>query len=229
MAHFGKFVAYYRVSTQKQGRSGLGLEAQKQAVATYLNGGEWQIIGEFVEVETGKRADRPELDKALAAARLHRAPVIVSKVDRLTRSVSFLSRLLDANVDVRFADLPQIEGATGRFLLQQMAAVAELEAGMISKRTKEALASAKRRGVQLGGDRGVVPSAKVRAKAVAARQQRADARAADISPIIAELQAAGVTSLRAIAAQLNERGIPTATGEGGWQAAQVARVIERIS
>jgi DNA invertase Pin-like site-specific DNA recombinase len=228
MAHFGKFVAYYRVSTQKQGKSGLGLEAQKQALATYLNGGEWQIVGEFVEVESGKRADRPELDKALAAARLHRCPLIVSKVDRLTRSVSFLSRLLDANVDVRFADLPVIEGATGRFLLQQMVAVAELEAGMISKRTKDALAAAKRRGVKLGGDRGVIPSAKVRAKAYAARGARADARAADVGPIIKELQEDGVTSLRAIAAQLNERGIPTATGEGDWQAAQVARVIARL-
>lgn len=229
MAHFGKFISYYRVSTQKQGKSGLGLEAQKQAVATYLNGGDWQIVGEFVEVESGKRADRPELDKALAAARLHRCPLIVSKVDRLTRSVSFLSRLLDANVDVRFADLPQIEGATGRFLLQQMVAVAELEAGMISARTKAALAAAKRRGVKLGGDRGVVPSAKVRAKGVAARQQRAEARATDIAPVIKELQAAGVTSLRAIAAQLNERGIPTARGEGQWQAAQVARVLAAIS
>jgi DNA invertase Pin-like site-specific DNA recombinase len=168
MASFGKHVAYYRVSTARQGKSGLGIEAQRQAVATYLNGGDWRIVGEFTEVESGKRADRPELDKALAAARLHRCPLIVSKVDRLTRSVAFLSRLLEAGVDVRFADLPQIEGETGRFLLQQMVAVAELEAGMISKRTKDALAAAKRRGVKLGGDRGTKPSAKVRAKAIAA-------------------------------------------------------------
>jgi DNA invertase Pin-like site-specific DNA recombinase len=228
MAHSGKFVAYYRVSTARQGKSGLGLEAQRQAVATYLNGGDWQIVGEFTEVESGKRADRPELDKALAAARLHRCPLIVSKVDRLTRSVSFLSRLLEAGVDVRFADLPQIEGATGRFLLQQMVAVAELEAGMISARTKAALAAARRRGVKLGGDRGVIPSAKVRAKALAAREARADARAADIAPVIAELQAGGAASLRAIAAGLNDRGIPTARGEGEWSAPQVARVLERL-
>ena len=96
-------------------------KAQRAAVATYLNGGDWSIVAEFTEVESGKRSDRPALDQALAAARLHRASLVVSKVDRLTRSVAFLSRLLEAaGVDVRFADLPQIEGATGRFLLQQI-------------------------------------------------------------------------------------------------------------
>jgi DNA invertase Pin-like site-specific DNA recombinase len=228
MASNGKFVAYYRVSTKRQGKSGLGLEAQRTALAAYLNGGDWQIVGEFTEIETGKRADRPELDHALAAARLHRCPLVVSKVDRLTRSVSFLSKLLDANVDVRFADLPQIEGATGRFLLQQMAAVAELEAGMISKRTKDALAAAKRRGKTLGGDRGVKPSAKVRAKALAAIEARASTRAADIAPTIAELQASGATSLRTIAAGLNARGIETARG-GTWSAVQVQRVLDRLA
>ena len=228
MASFGKFIAYYRVSTVRQGKSGLGLEAQRQAVATYLNGGDWSIVGEFTEVESGKRSDRPELDKALAAARLHRASLIVSKVDRLTRSVGFLSKLLDAGVDVRFADLPQIEGATGRFLLQQMVAVAELEAGMISKRTKDALAAAKRRGVQLGGFRGKMPTAKARKLAVAAIEARAATRAADLAPTIAELQAAGATSLREIAAGLNARGIPTSRGEGEWTATQVMRVLERL-
>ena len=153
MASSGKFVAYHRVSTERQGRSGLGLEGQQAAVANYLNDGNWRIIAGFTEVESGRRSDRPELDKALAAARLHRCPLVVSKVDRLTRSVAFLSRLLEAGVDVRFADLPQIEGATGRFLLQQMVAVAELEAGMISTRTKAALAAAKARGQALGGAR----------------------------------------------------------------------------
>jgi DNA invertase Pin-like site-specific DNA recombinase len=224
----GKFVAYFRVSTARQGKSGLGIEAQRQAVETYLNGGDWQIVGEFTEVESGKRSDRPELDKALAAARLHRASLVVSKVDRLTRSVAFLSRLLEAGVDVRFADLPQIEGATGRFLLQQMVAVAELEAGMISKRTKDALAAAKRRGKKLGGDRDVVPSAKVRAKGQAAIQKRVSARVADLEPEIKKLREAGLTSLRAIAAALNESGIETPRGEGKWQAAQVARVMTSL-
>jgi Resolvase, N terminal domain len=130
--------------------------------------------------------------------------------------------LLEAGVDVRFADLPQIEGATGRFLLQQMVAVAELEAGMISARTKAALAAAKKRGKKLGGNRGVKPTAKMRARSTAVLQQRADARAADIGPTVKALQAAGATSLRAIAAGLNEADIPTARGQGTWSAVQVA-------
>ena len=162
------------------------------------------------------------------AARLHRASLVVSKVDRLTRSVAFLSRLLEAGVDAQFADLPQIDGATGRSLLQQMVAVAELEAGMISARTKAALAAAKRRGKKLGGNRGVKPTAKMRARSTAVLQQRADARAADIGPTIKGLQAAGATSLRAIADGLKEQGIPTARGVGKWSAVQVARVLERL-
>jgi DNA invertase Pin-like site-specific DNA recombinase len=224
----GKFVAYYRVSTGRQGKSGLGLDAQRAAVTTYLNGGNWQICDEYTEVESGKLSARPALDKALAAARLHRASLVVSKVDRLTRSVAFLSRLLEAGVDVRFADLPQIEGATGRFMLQQMVAVAELEAGMISARTKAALAAAKKRGKQLGGNRGVKPTAKMRARSTAVLQQRANARAADIGPTIKSLRAAGAASLRAIAAGLNDAGIPTSRGQGKWSAVQVARVLERI-
>lgn len=228
MISSGKFVAYYRVSTARQGKSGLGLEGQRAAVATYLNGGDWSIVAEFTEVETGKRSDRPALDQALAAARLHRCPLVVSKVDRLTRSVAFLSRLLEAGVDVRFADLPQIEGATGRFLLQQMVAVAELEAGMISARTKVALAAAKRRGTKLGGDRGSKPSAKVRAKAIAALSKRSADRAADIAPTIRQLQAVGATSLRAIAAGLNAAGISTARGGDTWSSVQVMRVLARM-
>src|ERR1700759_3764621 len=166
----GKFVAYYRVSTGRQGKSGLGLEAQREAVRTYLNGGDWTIVDEQTEIESGKRSDRPALERALASARLHRASLVVSKVDRLTRSVAFLSRLLEAGVDVRFADLPQIEGATGRFLLQQMVAVAELETSMISDRKKKALAAAKRRGVKLGGNRGVKPTAKMQKASKAALQ-----------------------------------------------------------
>src|SRR6478735_210653 len=109
MVSNGGFLAYHRVSTGKQGKSGLGVEAQRQAVATYLNGGNWRIIAEFTEIEGGKRSDRPALEKALAAARVRQAPLVVAKVDRLTRSVAFLSRLLEAGIDVRFADLPAIE------------------------------------------------------------------------------------------------------------------------
>jgi DNA invertase Pin-like site-specific DNA recombinase len=139
--------------------------------------------------------------------------------------VAFLSRLLEAGVDVRFADLPAIEGSTGKFLLQQMAAVAELEAGMISARTKAALAAAKRRGVKLGGDRGARLTAKARAAGRSVLQERARARAVDLAPTIKELQAAGCESLRAIAAGLDERGIPAARG-GKWSAQQVVRLFE---
>jgi DNA invertase Pin-like site-specific DNA recombinase len=227
MVSKGGFVAYYRVSTGKQGKSGLGIEAQRQAVANYLNGGNWHIVAEFTEVESGKRSDRPALEKALAAARRHRIPLVVARVDRLTRSVAFLSRLLEAGVDVRFADLPLIEGATGKFLLQQMAAVAELEAGMISARTKAALAAAKRRGVKLGGDRGARLTAKARAAGTAVLQSRAQARTDDLADTLKELQASGATSLRAIAAGLEQRGIPAARG-GGWSAVQVSRLLDRL-
>jgi DNA invertase Pin-like site-specific DNA recombinase len=223
----GGFVAYYRVSTAKQGASGLGLEAQRAAVARYLDGGDWHIIAEFTEVESGRRHDRPELDRALAAARVHQVPLIVAKVDRLTRSVAFLSRLLEAGVDVRFADLPSIEGPTGRFMLQQMAAVAELEAGVISARTKAALAAAKARGKKLGGSRGAILPEEARLAGAAAQARRARAHAADLAPVLAEIRSQGITSLRGIAAALTERRIPTARGQRKWAAAQVARLMAR--
>ncbi len=239
----GSFVAYYRVSTAKQGASGLGLDAQRVAVKNYLNGGDWRVVGEFVEVESGRDSDRPELAKALTSARLHRAALVVANVSRLTRSSGFLHKLLDAGVDVRFADLPQIEGPTGRFMLQQMAAVAELEAGMIGDRTRKALAAAKVRfenmteeerreriskgkAVQLGGNRGVVITAEQRAQGRAAQTARSAARAADIAPMIAELQAEGITSLGQLAAALTERGIPTSRGADRWSPMQVSRVLK---
>jgi DNA invertase Pin-like site-specific DNA recombinase len=228
MVRNGGFIAYYRVSTARQGRSGLGIEAQRAAVEGYLDGGNWRIISEFTEVESGRRSDRPELDKALATARMRQVPLVVAKVDRLTRSVSFLSRLLDAGVDVRFADLPAIEGPTGRFMLQQMAAVAELERGMISARTKAALAATKRRGVQLGGARerhGLTN--KVRAKARAAVRERVKARAADLAGIVQNALSAGATSLRALAAELDRQHIPAPRG-GIWNAKQVSRLLEQL-
>jgi DNA invertase Pin-like site-specific DNA recombinase len=224
----GKFVCYYRVRTGGPGKSGSALDAQRAAVAAHLNVGDWQIVDEHTEIESGKRADRPALEKALAAARLHQASLLISKVDRLTRSVAFLSRLLEAGVDVRFADLPQIEGVTGRDLLQQMVNVAELEAGMISKRTKDALAAAKRNGRKLGGYRGVKPSAKMHAASKKALRARVSARAASLGPTIRELQAAGAASLRAIADGLNASGIPTARGTGAWSAVQVSRVLGKL-
>jgi DNA invertase Pin-like site-specific DNA recombinase len=226
MANFGKFVAYYRVSTARQGKSGLGLEAQRQAVTEFLNGGDWKIVGEFTEIETGKytNPDRPQLAKAMALCRLHGAKLVIAKLDRLSRNAHFLLGLKESGVDFVAADMPNANQLT----VGIMAVVAEDEAKRISERTRAALAAAKRRGTVLGGFRGVIPSAKHRAKAIAARNERADARAADLADTIAELQAAGKTSPRAIAEGLNALGIPTARGEGEWTATQVMRVLERL-
>ncbi|KQT85070.1 resolvase [Methylobacterium sp. Leaf465] len=224
----GAFVAYYRVSTARQGASGLGLEAQKETVRRYLNGGDWSIRAEFVEVESGRKSDRPELERALSAARLHRIPLIVANVSRLTRSSAFLHRLLEAGVEVRFCDLPEIEGPTGRFLLQQMASVAELEAGMIASRTRAALQAAKARGTKLGGNRGVVMSDATREAGRATRTAKSKARAVDLGPILVELRGAGIESLGGIARALNERGIPTARG-GLWSPMQVSRVVAKLA
>jgi DNA invertase Pin-like site-specific DNA recombinase len=223
MQHNGRFVAYYRVSTQKQGRSGLGLEAQQQAVREHLNGGKWTLVGEFVEVESGKRADRPNLAEALKACRLRGAKLIIAKLDRLARNVAFISNLMESGVEFEAVDFPQ----ANRLTIHIMAAMAEHEAKMISERTKAALAAAKRRGVKLGGDRGVQPTSRVWRSGNAANAAKAQARASDLADTVKELQAAGSKSLRAIADGLDARGIPAARG-GKWSAVQVSRLLARL-
>src|SRR5262245_1440145 len=166
----GKFIAYYRVSTKRQGRSGLGLEAQRKAVEDYLNGGRWQLVKEFTEVESGKRTDRPELAKAFAACRAYGAKLVIAKLDRLSRNAHFLLGLEKAGVDFVAADMPSINRLTAGI----MALVAEEEGRAISKRTKDALAAAKRRGTKLGGYR---EGAKLTAKARAAGNDVVRARA----------------------------------------------------
>ena len=151
----GKYISYLRVSTDKQGRSGLGLEAQRDAVESYLNGGRWKLAAEYLETESGKRSDRPKLAKALGHAKAIGATVVFAKLDRLTRNVDLLRALVSSDVDLVFCDLPHVPpGAMGRFLLTQMASVAELEAGLTSERTKAALVAAKARGVKLGNPNG---------------------------------------------------------------------------
>jgi DNA invertase Pin-like site-specific DNA recombinase len=167
----------------------LGLEAQRATVAGFLNGGLWRLVGEFIEVESGRSPKRRELDKALVRCRVMGATLIVANVSRLTRSVAFLSRLLEQEVDVRFCDLPQIEGPTGKFILQQMAAVAELEAGLISDRTRKALAAAKARGVKLGGPGNLKRQDLGAANGRAARTQAAKRRAADLANDLCEIRA----------------------------------------
>jgi DNA invertase Pin-like site-specific DNA recombinase len=215
-AHHGKYVAYYRVSTDRQGKSGLGLEAQKDAVQARLNGGRWQIVGEFIEVESGKRASRPQLDAAIAACKKHKARLIVAKLDRLSRNVSFLLKLIDAGVDVLFADLPDLNGAMAKFVLITMANVAELEAGLVSERTKAALKAAKARGVRLGGYGAEILAPKYHKEAVS--------RAKALEPIIRELRG---LSLNQIAAELNKRKVKTPRG-GRWDHSSVRNILQRL-
>src|SRR6476469_4708003 len=146
----GKFISYLRVSTARQGASGLGLEAQREAVSRYLNGGNWTLVQEVVEVESGKRDDRPAIAEALRLCRLRRATLIIAKLDRLARNVHFISSLMESGVDFITVDFPQ----ANRLTVHILAAVAEHEASMISARTKAALSAATRRGVALGGVRG---------------------------------------------------------------------------
>lgn len=220
----GKWISYLRVSTDRQGKSGLGLEAQRASVADFLNGGRWKLMKELVEVESGKRSDRPQLQAALSACRLHGAKLVIAKLDRLSRDAHFLLGLDKAGVDFVAADMPN----ANRLTVGIMAMVAEEERRMISARTKAALAAAKRRGVKLGGDRGTKPTAKMRARAKAVLQERANDRAADIAPTIRKLQAAGAKSLRAIADGLSAQDIPTPRGHGSWSATQVMRLLKRI-
>ena len=213
-------VAYYRVSTPRQGQSGLGLDAQREAVRVYLAGNGWPPVAEFTEVESGRRNDRPELANALAACKLYGAVLVVAKLDRLARNVAFVSALMESGVDFVAVDFPM----ANRLTVHILAAVAEHEAGMISARTRAALAAAKARGRVLGGFRGYRLSAEDGARAASAKRQHAAARGERIAPLLAELQGAGITSLRAIAAELNRRGVPAPRG-GFWHANGVARLI----
>lgn len=228
----GKFVSYLRVSTDKQGRSGLGLEAQREAVARYLNGGSWSLAAEYVETESGKRSDRPKLAAALAHAKAIGATAVFAKLDRLTRNVDLLRSLVASGVDLVFCDLPHVPpGAMGRFLLTQMASVAELEAGLISERTKAALAAAKRRGVKLGnpnGARALRGKQTGNSEAVAAIKLKAQEHAANLRAILDDVRAQGITSVRKVAQELNRRGIITPRG-GEWQPTTVVRLLARLA
>jgi DNA invertase Pin-like site-specific DNA recombinase len=206
----GRFVSYLRVSTQRQGKSGLGLEAQREAVAGYLNGGNWELVQEIVEVESGRNNDRPALATALALCRIHGAKLLVAKLDRLARNVAFISALMEAGVEFEAVDLPQ----ANRLTVHIMAAMAEHEAGAISSRTKAALAAAKARGTKLGGYRWNIQTvaSKGNIESIKVRSAKASKRAADLLPTIADLKAKGAASLHQIAAGLNVRGIKTARG-----------------
>ncbi|WP_375274985.1 recombinase family protein [Methylorubrum thiocyanatum] len=221
----GRFVSYLRVSTKRQGDSGLGLEAQRKAVNDFLSGGRWLLVTELVEVESGKRADRPKLTEALRLCRLHNATLVIAKLDRLSRDAHFLLGLQRAGVRFVAADMPE----ANEMVVGIMAVVAQAERKMISARTKAALAAAKERGVKLGGPTHHLPKQAGRAAqaSAAVRAVRAQDRAADLAQDIAELRAGGATSLRKIAAGLDARGLSTARGSA-WTAAAVSRILSRL-
>jgi DNA invertase Pin-like site-specific DNA recombinase len=220
----GKFISYLRVSTARQGHSGLGLDAQRKAVEDYLNGGRWKLVAEVVEVESGKKSDRPKLAEALRLCRLHGATLVIAKLDRLARNVHFVSSLMESGVEFVAVDFPQ----ANRLTIHILAAVAEHEAKAISERTKAALAAAKARGRVLGGFRGHIVDDGARRASLATRRAVSAARAADIAPVIAELRASGVTSLGTIAAALRERGIPAPRGGASWSSGQVSRILRSV-
>lgn len=223
----GKFVSYLRVSTMRQGASGLGLEAQREAVSRYLNGGNWTLVQEMVEVESGKRNDRPALAEAVRLCRIHRATLVIAKLDRLARNLHFISGLMESGIKFIAVDNPSANELTVHIL----AAVAQSEAKAISERTKAALAAAKARGKKLGGLRGPAEefaalSRKGSAAGAAVRAAKASKRVEDLLPLIEHIRETGATSLRAIAAELNARGIEAPRG-GKWSPMQVQRLLAK--
>ncbi len=231
----GRFVAYLRVSTARQGQSGLGLEAQRQGVADYLASVGGSLIATYTEVESGKRNDRPELAKAMHHAKVIGGTLLIAKLDRLSRNAHFLLGLKEAGVEFVACDMPQ----ANRLTVGIMALVAEQERDAISARTKAALAAAKARGEwvsksgrvvnRLGNPNGARALQDLgNDAAIAAVKAGADRHAAQVAPVIAAIRAEGITSNKGIAAELNRRGILTARG-GQWHATTVRNLLARSS
>jgi DNA invertase Pin-like site-specific DNA recombinase len=216
-----KFIAYYRVSTQKQGQSGLGLEAQQHAVKTYLNSGQWDLIAEITEIETGKGADalakRPQLKAAIEKAKKEGATLVIAKLDRLARNVHFITGMIETGVDFVAADMPQ----ANKVMLQMHAVMSEWERDQISARTKAALAAAKTRGVKLGtaGPANLKPH-------IEERQQAADAFAKRLRVMIEHFKSQGL-SQRKICEELNAVKLKAPRG-GEWRPTQLQRVMARL-
>ncbi len=230
----GRFIPYYRVSTDRQGERGLGLDAQRATVKRQLDGGQWEIVAEFVEVETAtKKGVRPQLQEALRQCRLTSSTLIVAKLDRMTRDASFLGPTLASEVDVLFCDLPLVKGAAGRAMLQMMAVFAELEAGLISERTKGALAQAKARGVKLGSPKGAEhllvsgKSLEGLSKGRAAQRARMERRDAELRRVVEEIGIEGRT-LDGIKTELEVRKVTTGTGRIEWTKCSVERLLWRL-
>ena len=216
-------IAYYRVSTVQQGRSGLGLDAQRATVQKHLAAVGGRLIGEFTDIESGKRTDRPELAKAIAACQQHRATLVVAKLDRLARNAPFLltvyEGLKERAAGVHFCDLPDLpSGPMGLFFVSLMAAIARLERDLTSDRTKAALAAAKARGVKLGN-----PNLRSDGAGIA-RRRAAREFVRQVLPKIDAARNAGCKTLTEIAEAMTNRGIKTPAGESTWSAEQVRRV-----
>lgn len=224
-----RFVAYYRVSTDRQGQSGLGLDAQRAVVADYAAARQAVVLEEFTDIMSGRSNARPQLAQALARARQLGAVLVVAKLDRLARNARFLAELVDGDVDVVFCNLPDLPtGAVGRFMVQIMASIAELESGMISDRTSAALQQAKARGVKLGGYRGGGFSKEVRDQGRAKQTEMANEFAKDAFARLQQLMAAGVTARSQMARVLNQEGYRTPSGRGHWTTTTVTRILKRL-
>jgi DNA invertase Pin-like site-specific DNA recombinase len=226
MAAGQRLVAYERVSTARQGASGLGLEAQRKVIEDFASSRGAEVLARFTEVESGRKADRPELAKALHLAKVTGATLVIAKLDRLSRNAAFLLALRDSGVRFVAVDMPEANDLT----VGIMALVAQAEREAISRRTKEALAVAKARGVKLGNPNGAESlrrAGKGGSALWATVSANAAAFAADLMPVLADIRAEGHTSLRAIAAELTSRGIRTRRG-GKWSAGNVGRLILRL-
>lgn len=222
-----KLVAYYRVSTERQGRSGLGLDAQRAAVESYARSVGGRVLESFTEVESGKRDDRPELGRALRMAKVTGATLVIAKLDRLSRDAAFLLTLQKNGTRFTAADLPNADETT----VGVLAIVAQRERDATSKRTREALAAAKARGTRLGNPNGAGAlrrAGKGNTAAVGAIKARADERAGNMAEILADLREAGITSLGAIADALNAREIQTPRG-GHWHKSSVRNLLDRLA
>jgi len=217
------FVAYFRVSTDKQGRSGLGLDAQREAVGRYLSSIAGELVGQFQEVESGKRADRPQLLAAISACRIQDAILVIAKLDRLSRNLAFLANLMESKVEFVCCDNPH---AT-RFTIHILAAVAEHERDMISVRTKDAMAAAKARGIRMGNPHLQAGTAGAMRTARVERSRLSKEHAADVLPFIAAALNAGATSNQKIADALTARGVRPPLGGERWGAGQVWRIRTR--
>lgn len=217
-------MSYLRVSTDRQGRSGLGIEAQRKAVTDFLNGGSWELVREFVEVESGKRTDRPELARAIHHCKVTGAKLVIAKLDRLSRDAHFLLGLQKAGIQFVAADMPE----ANEMVVGIMAVIAQGERKMISERTKAALQAAKARGVKLGNPNGARHMQGLgNDAATKAVRENAQRRAENLKEIIADIQAAGITSANGIARELANRGILTPRG-GRWHPTSVKNLLVRL-